>query len=69
MGQMQAIGKCINCHRQFSFNPDYVTSVRVNGVKEPVCHSCIISANTDRKSKGIPLIPEHPQAYAPAECM
>lgn len=67
MGYMAVIGHCFACKRLFSFNADWVPSVRVNGVREPVCKDCIDQANIERRRKGTQPIYIHPDAYAPQE--
>lgn len=51
MGYMLAYGECVNCRRMFSFNPDRVPSVRVNGSREPVCLGCVEAANPERAKR------------------
>lgn len=60
-------GPCIACKRVMGFNPIHVPSLRVNGVREPVCRECIEQANPKRKANGIAEIQIHPEAYEPAE--
>lgn len=67
MGYMLCHGECANCHRLFSFNPDFVPSVRVNGHKEPICRACVEWANPLRKEKGLAEIQILPGAYEPQE--
>ena len=63
MGYLTAMGECANCHRLFSFNPELVPSVRVNGHREPVCRPCIEQANTIRKGRGLGALQVLPGAY------
>ena len=65
MGYAFCIGACISCGRQFSFNPVRVPSVRVNGVKEPVCRDCIERANPERVKRGLPPFTYAEDAYEP----
>jgi len=53
VGYVFVIGNCINCKRQFTFSPSKVPSIRVNGIREPVCKTCILQANILRKEKGM----------------
>lgn len=53
MGYVFVIGNCINCKRQFTFSPTKVPSIRVKGVREPICKSCFVWANKLRKEKGM----------------
>ena len=67
MGYAFCTGRCYCCKRVFSFNPVKVPSVRINGVKEPVCRSCIEAANPERVKNGLePFVP-HPDAYEPCD--
>jgi hypothetical protein len=69
MGWMYVIGPCIGCGQIFTFNPDLVPSVRIDGEREPICQNCVDHANVNRVSKGLePIIP-HSQAYDPQEVM
>jgi hypothetical protein len=67
MGFVFATGHCIVCGNLFTFAPDFVPSVRVNGEKEPVCKSCVENANPIRKKNGLEPIRVHPNAYEPQE--
>lgn len=58
-----AIGQCYTCKRTITFNPVKVPSIRINGVREPVCADCIARANPVRVSKGLPPIEILPDAY------
>jgi hypothetical protein len=40
MGYAVMLGFCAACRRPISFNPHKVPSLRINGVKEPICESC-----------------------------
>lgn len=62
-GYVFCIGSCVNCKKIFSFNPDLVPSVRVNGSKEPICKTCVEWANPIRKAKGLPEAVVLPGAY------
>jgi hypothetical protein len=67
MGFMVVMSACLGCRRVFSYNPDLVPSLRVNGVKEPVCQSCINRVNPQRIANGLPAIQPLPGAYAAQE--
>ena len=60
MGYAMVFGLCMRCGTTFGFNPRKVPSFRVNGEKEPICHSCILYVNTLRREMGIDefVIPE-----------
>jgi len=65
MGYALMFGSCINCRKVFGFNPNRVPSIRMNGVREPVCRECIERANPMRKQAGLPEFAIHPDAYEP----
>lgn len=63
MGLVVVMSSCIGCGKTFSFNPHKVPSVRINGVREPVCIDCVNRANPIRASKGLEPIVVLPGAY------
>lgn len=63
MGYMMGIGPCIGCTAIFSFNPNKVPSVEVDGKKEPICSACVKRANPMRIENGLPPIVPAPDAY------
>ncbi len=63
MGYAIMYGTCICCHKPFSFNPNFVPSIRINKEKEPICKECINKANPIRIEKGLEPIIIHPEAY------
>jgi hypothetical protein len=67
MGYAITMGYCINCGNLFSFNPVHVPSLRVRGVRQPVCRHCIERANPLRRKNGLPEIVPHPDAYEPCD--
>ncbi len=66
MGYYFATGHCYACGRLFTFNPELVPSVRVQGVREPVCLPCVTAANPHREANGLDPIHPLPGAYEPA---
>ncbi len=40
MGYMMLMATCCNCRAMMTCNPDLVPSIRVNGIKEPLCRTC-----------------------------
>lgn len=63
MGYMMAMGPCIGCKALFSFNPNKVPSVPIDGKKEPICRNCVERVNPMRIENGLePIIPA-PGAY------
>ncbi len=66
MGYYLALVECYGCGRAFTCNPDLVPSVVVEGVREPVCESCVERANPEREKNGLDPIVPLPGAYEPA---
>jgi hypothetical protein len=67
MGYALCHSACIGCGRLFSYNPRHVPSLRVNGVREPVCLNCVERANPRRLANGLDPIVPHPDAYEPID--
>ncbi len=67
MGYVSVLGVCFGCKQPFSFNPDKVPSIRVNGVREPVCRACVARVNPERVKNGLAPIEILPGAYEAAE--
>jgi hypothetical protein len=66
MGFIYCLGHCVGCNRLFSFNPDLVPSLTVDGIREPICQSCVVRVNPKRIANGLdPIIPL-PGAYEPS---
>lgn len=65
MGYALALSACCSCHRVFGYNPIRVPSVRVNGVREPVCRECIERANPLRKQAAFLNSPSTPMPTNP----
>jgi len=66
MGYMTVVGHCINCGAYITFNPFYVPSIRVGGVREPLCRACFARWNElHRTRRGLDSVPLHPAAYEP----
>lgn len=53
MAFMSCMGPCVGCRQVFSFNPDRVPSIRVDGVRQPVCADCMVRVNIERKAAGL----------------
>lgn len=64
-GVVLIFGACVACHQAFSFNPHYVPSIRVDGVREPVCSACVAQMNAERERQGLEPHAVHAQAYEP----
>lgn len=68
MGFMLVTSHCYGCKQLFSYNPNKVPSIRINGEREPVCRSCIERANPERIKNGLDPISIKADAYQPEEC-
>lgn len=67
MGYVLAHSTCFGCGRPFGYNPHRVPSIRINGVREPICASCVEIANTERVKRGLDPIVPLPDAYEPMD--
>jgi hypothetical protein len=67
MGYFQAMSPCVACHRLFTYNPDRVPSIRIGGVRQPICQACVDRTNPRRIANGLPPIVPLPGAYEPAD--
>lgn len=63
MSYMQAMSACVGCGRLFSYNPELVPSIRINGVREPICQACVDAANPRRIANKLEPIRVAPGAY------
>jgi hypothetical protein len=63
MGYYLCAGVCIRCGQVFSFNPVRVPSIVINGVRQPICLSCVEIINPMRAKLGQPKIEPLPGAY------
>ena len=63
MGYAFAMSHCIGCKQPFSYNPHKVPSIRVEGVREPICRACVDAANPHRIAGGLLPIIIEPGAY------
>ena len=63
MGFIQAYSDCYACKQPFTYNPMRVPSIRINGVREPICRDCVEKANPERANKGLDPIEILPGAY------
>jgi len=57
------VGDCVSCCRLFTFHPHKVPSVRVKGVREPICATCMAAANLQREAMGLAPHPINQDAY------
>lgn len=64
-GYVFAHSACVGCGLPFAYNPHLVPSLRLNGVREPVCRQCVELANPMRVKNGLDPIVPHPDAYEP----
>ena len=65
MGYAQVFGSCVGCGKTFAYNPHRVPSIKVKGIREPLCRNCVEEVNPLRLKKGLPKIYIHPEAYEP----
>ena len=68
MGYAFMLGKCMVCERSFYFNPVRVPSFRDSeGVRQPVCHTCILQVNDKRVELGLDAFVIPVDAYEPCD--
>lgn len=67
MGVVQAYSACCGCGRPFFYNPVRVPSVRINGLREPVCPDCLSRFNQRRAAAGLEPVVPAADAYTAAE--
>lgn len=57
------LGPCFGCGSLFAFHPDKVPSIERNGVKQPICRTCINRINPIRERNGLEPVVPLPNAY------
>ena len=58
MGYAMCYSSCFGCGRVFGYNPHRVPSVRIDGVRQPVCADCVERVNPERIKNGLePIVP------------
>jgi len=63
-GYLWAMSECVCCHHVFSFDPERVPSIRIAGVREPICRTCVVGlVNPRRVANGLAPIVPLPGAY------
>ena len=68
MGYCIVFASCAACKAPLMCNPTRVPSIRVNGVKQPICERCFNRWNEiHRTSKGLPPEPLLDGAYEPCD--
>ena len=66
-----AMAECLTCGQIFACNPDLVPSVRwpqPDGPRQPICKTCVCSANTERLAIGKTAHEILPGAYEASPC-
>lgn len=64
-GYVYALSPCFGCKQSFIYNPHKVPSVRVHGVREPICADCVTISNPMRIANGLDPIVVLDGAYEP----
>lgn len=67
MGYALCHSACFGCGRIFAYNPLRVPSMRVNGVREPICAACVKRVNPLRIQNHLEPIVPAPDAYEPID--
>ena len=63
MGYAMVMAPCCVCGNVVGCNPHRVPSIRINGVREPICRDCVEKYNPERIRRGLEPITIHPDAY------
>lgn len=63
MSYMFVVSPCFGCGKLFTYNPLWVPSIPIQGIKEPVCVACVTLVNPKRIANGLEPIVIHPEAY------
>jgi hypothetical protein len=63
MGYCFAMSPCYGCGQPFTYNPMRVPSIAIEGVRRPICQSCVAIANPRRVANGLAPIEILPGAY------
>lgn len=63
MGRVSCCSACCVCGEPFFYNPLRVPSIPIDGVREPICQSCVDMVNPQRVANGLAPIVPHPDAY------
>jgi hypothetical protein len=58
-------GHCFSCGCRFQFNPDLVPTTVKDGLKHPLCLTCVEKVNQVRMMTGVGKIQVPPGAYQP----
>jgi len=67
MGYALCHSGCAGCGQVFAYNPIRVPSIRINGVREPICKNCVERVNPQRIANGLEPIVPLPDAYDPVD--
>lgn len=63
MGYVFITATCFSCKKLINFNPNKVPSIRIEGVREPICRECIELANPRRIENGLEPVVVQEGAY------
>jgi hypothetical protein len=58
---------CFGCSRIFSYHPNKVPSIPIDGDRKPICQDCVTAVNPLREKNGLPPIVPLPGAYEAAD--
>lgn len=67
MGYFCITSTCAVCRALITYHPHKVPSVRVEGVRQPICRPCVDEINPLRVEHGLPAIPIQDGAYDAAD--
>jgi hypothetical protein len=67
MAYVLVTSACFGCKRLFSYHPNKVPSIPIEGERQPICQACVDEVNPRRIKNGLPPIKVLPGAYEPAD--
>jgi len=62
-GYVFLMSPCFGCKVPFSYNPNRVPSIRIDGERQPVCQNCVDRVNPRREANGLEPIVVEEGAY------
>jgi hypothetical protein len=67
MAYVLVTSACFGCGKIFSYHPNKVPSIPIEGERRPICQACVALVNPKRIKNGLPPIVILPGAYEPAD--
>lgn len=67
MGFAFVMASCCGCGQPFTFHPNLVPSITIEGARRPICRACVNLVNPQRIKNGLEPIRPLPGAYEAAD--